>query len=390
MPIFGPPNIKKLKMRENVPGLIKALEYARNDSVREQAVEALGDLRAKGATEPLLAMLGEDEERPEPGLILNALGKIKDRRAVPALVARVKDRGADACPQELDVLRTIGHPAAVPLIQVLREKTRDARQALILIRILETIGGDSVASGLISLVSPDHPSLIIDLAATLERLGAQGALAPLSNALIAAPEETWAARIAGVLERMGWVPENERDKAALFLARRDWQALESLGAPAVDGLISLLGRVTPSEAARAVDILGRIGDERAVEPLVALLGHKSQDVASKAAHALGQIGHSRNVVEALLQTAADAYSTPVIEAVEHALITIGGKAVPTLLSHLNSGDPRERKTAVRILGEIGDRNALRSLEAARDDPTLQPELNAALEKLGGTHTDPHD
>ena len=270
---------------------------------------------------------------------------------------------------------------------MLREQSRNPRQALTLIRELEKIGGDAVASGLLPLVSPDLPSLIIDLAETLERLGERGAVEPLSAALNAAPEEPWAARIAGVLKRLGWTPENEEQKAALYLAERNWEELEAVGTPAVSMLVSLVGRGTSPEAAKAIDVLSRTGDERAVEPALALLNHKNQDLAAKAAGALGKIGRSRNVVEALLQAAADSEAAPVKEAVEHALIEIGGHAVFPLLSHLNSGDPRERKAAVRILGEIGDPRALQPLIAEREDRSLQPELDEAITKLGGL---PHD
>lgn len=387
MPIFGPPNIKKLKQRQNVLGLIKALDYEKSDAVREQAVEALGELGAKGATEPLVRLLNEGKGRPDDALILEALEKIKDKSAVPALVERIRARGADVCSRELGALRSIGRGAAEPLLQVLREQSRNPRQALTLIRELEKIGGDAVASGLLPLVSPDLPSLIIDLAETLERLGERRAVEPLSDALNASPEEPWAARIAGVLKRLGWTPENEEQKAALYLAERNWEELEAVGTPAVSMLVSLVGRGTSPEAAKAIDVLSRTGDERAVEPALALLNHKNQDLAAKAAGALGKIGRSRNVVEALLQAAADSEAAPVKEAVEHALIEIGGHAVFPLLSHLNSGDPRERKAAVRILGEIGDSRALQPLIAEREDRSLQPELDEAITKLGGL---PHD
>jgi HEAT repeat protein len=387
MPIFGPPNIEKLKKRQNVPGLIKALDYVKNDSVREQAVEALGELGAKGASEPLLSLLNENQERPDTGLILTALEKIKDKRSVPALVGRIRARGADAGPRELLVLQSIGQPSVDPLLQVLKEQAQDAKQALILIRVLEKIGGDKVASGLLTLVSPDYPSLIIELAETLERLGSQSALEPLSAALVAAPEEPWAARIAGVLKRMGWIPVSDTDKAACSLAERNWDELEAIGTPAVDMLITLLGRGTSSETAKTIEILGRIGDERAVEPVLALLSHKSPDLASRAALTLGKIGRGRNVVEELLQAAVDSNSSQVKNAAEQALVEIGKEAVFPLLAHLNSGDPRERKAAVRILGEIGDTSAQQPLVAALDDSSLQPELNAALEKLGGVPSD---
>jgi hypothetical protein len=53
MPLFGPPNVEKMKAKGNVKGLIKALNYYQNMRVRRAAAEALvtiyksGKLRAK-------------------------------------------------------------------------------------------------------------------------------------------------------------------------------------------------------------------------------------------------------------------------------------------------------------------------------------------------------
>ncbi len=51
--IFGKPNIDKLKAKGNVRGLIKALGYTKNWLVREKAAEALGKIRDPRAVEPL-------------------------------------------------------------------------------------------------------------------------------------------------------------------------------------------------------------------------------------------------------------------------------------------------------------------------------------------------
>ena len=42
MPLFGPPNVEKLKAKGNVKGLIKALDYKKDASVRRAAAKALG------------------------------------------------------------------------------------------------------------------------------------------------------------------------------------------------------------------------------------------------------------------------------------------------------------------------------------------------------------
>jgi len=57
MPLFGPPDIndiKKLKDKRNVKGLIKAMQH---EKVRIEAIEALRKIRAKEAINPIIEML---------------------------------------------------------------------------------------------------------------------------------------------------------------------------------------------------------------------------------------------------------------------------------------------------------------------------------------------
>jgi HEAT repeat protein len=380
LPIFGPPNINKLKVRRDISGLIKALNYRKDPEVREKAAEALGELGDRTATEQLLFML-ENEGCDRGPTVVKALGRIRDHRAVPALISRIKERDPVSCRQELSALENIGRPAVGALLGMLKEKVQNAKQATVLIQALERIEGKSVISGLIDLVSPKSPSLIVPLAEALERLAANRAVPPLVTVLKAAPEESWSAPLAAVLKRMGWQPGDMTEDAALSLAERQWERLAAIGEPAVELLIPLLRISASPEIQKAAETLGYIGDDRAVEPLLALLNHKRPEIAIAATRALGDIGGSP-AVEGLLQIAVNSESPTVQVEAEKSLIKIGAPAVGPLVAQLKSGDPRERKTAVRILGEIGDRRALRPLISARDDNSLQPELHAALEKLG--------
>ena len=175
--------------------------------------------------------------------------------------------------------------------------------------------------------------------------------------------------------------DEQSEKAAVLLAERDWVRLAGMGDAAAEILIPILQKGEIENRLRAVETLGRIGDAGAVDPLAALLGDRRPEIASAAAQALGYIG-SGLAVEPLLQIAVESESSRIRTECEKALIKIGAAAVRPLLERLNSSEPRERKAAVRILGEIGDERALQFLISARDDTSLQPELQATLEKLG--------
>ncbi len=61
MGLFGPPDVAKLKAKGDVPGLIKALGYAKDAGVRRAAAEALGQIRDATAVEPLIAALRDQD-----------------------------------------------------------------------------------------------------------------------------------------------------------------------------------------------------------------------------------------------------------------------------------------------------------------------------------------
>jgi len=380
MPIFGPPNIEKQKSRLDIKGLIKAMDYRKNTEIQKAAVVALGELRSEAATEPLLSLLEDENCRYKPQAV-TALGKIKTESAVPVLINRITQNGTAASEAELSALQNIGPPAVAPLLGVLKENAQDAKQALTLIKTLEGIGGSEIADGFLDLVSARFPSLILHLAEALERLKDERAIPLLVDALNASPGESWSAQVGAILKQMGWRPSNESEKAVVYLAERKWEQLANLGEPAVSLVSYFMTIGQASEIQKAAETLGQIGDERAVEPLAALLSHKRPEIAVTAARALGKIGSSQSV-EILLQNSVGSNSSPVQAEAERSLIKIGASAVKPLIDQLNSSDAQERKTAVRVLGEIGDKRALDFLVSAQDDPTLQPELHTALDQLG--------
>lgn len=87
---LGELNVKVLKMRKDVDGLIKVLATGKHPESREEAAEALGDLRDPKAVEPLIAALKDRDAEVREGAA-EALGKIGDRRAVEALTEALND-----------------------------------------------------------------------------------------------------------------------------------------------------------------------------------------------------------------------------------------------------------------------------------------------------------
>ncbi|MBU4254878.1 MAG: HEAT repeat domain-containing protein [Acidobacteria bacterium] len=380
MALFGRPNIGKLKDRGDINGLLKALDYRKNETTRYDAVKALGEIGETSVVDLLLQLL-EDNDFEKKDVIVTALGDIGDEQAVPSLVQRLKRQTPSSSPVELDALQKIGPPVIRPLLGLLEEKSADTKDSIAVLSLLEKIGGDEVFDGFVSLLSRDRSTLIPHLAEAMGRIGDRRAVPALVEVLRSAPEESWAAHVSEVLKKLEWIPADVFEQAALSLAERDWERLAKIGEPAVEFLLPLLRKGRSEEILNAVEILGTFGDERVAEAIAALLDDRRPDVVRLAARVLGKIGGDAAVFP-LIQTLSSAENPDVLSAAEEALLELGEPAVYPLIDQLNSSAPDERRTAVRLLGEMGDRKALPFLIAARDDASLFPEIDAALEHLG--------
>ena len=127
MSFFGPPDIKKLQAKGNVKGLIKALSYQKDASVRYWAAKALGELGDRQAVEPLIAALKGSDKNVQKASAL-ALGEIHDPRAVKPLLDFIEVQKAHVITTQSERLRieaalqalvNIGSPAVDPLISYL-------------------------------------------------------------------------------------------------------------------------------------------------------------------------------------------------------------------------------------------------------------------------------
>src|SRR5688500_11977735 len=84
-------DIRKMREESNIKGLIKALKYEADSSVRKAAAEALGEIKDVRAVEPLIAIL-QDIDRDVAMAAAEALGEIKDARAVEPLILALDDQ----------------------------------------------------------------------------------------------------------------------------------------------------------------------------------------------------------------------------------------------------------------------------------------------------------
>jgi len=121
--LFGPPKVDALAARKDVKGLIKALAYQQDASVRTAAAQAIGSLGDARAVDPLMSVLGDQDWHVREAAVA-ALSRIDDTRAAEALMAllrdwRLRDRVGER--QTVDALVTARAPITGPLIGALSD-----------------------------------------------------------------------------------------------------------------------------------------------------------------------------------------------------------------------------------------------------------------------------
>jgi HEAT repeat protein len=276
--------------------------------------------------------------------VAKALGEIGDQRAVESLIEALSDSSVNDAAAE--ALGAIGDERAVePLIEALNSsapgrlrlsqaiavalgKIRDERAVAPLIRAFSSDAHEAAVKALIQFGDRAIPLLITSLNENEKiRKGS-----------------------AEVLGKLQWKPENSDQQVAWAIAMNNSGDLVKEGSAVVEPLIRTLERKdTPLDARKiSVNLLGEIGDQRAVAPLIGALGENDSSVRQDAANALGKIRDSR--------------------------------AVESLIDTLNHSDRYSCQAAIRALGAIGDERAVEPLITIFKNPSNP--VHAAAEALG--------
>ncbi len=255
-------------------------------TVRRSTAKALGDIGDKRAVEPLIKALGDEDE--DADTVAWALGEIGDARAVEPLIESLiwafANYGREFAVGAMLALGKIGDARAVePISDLLNEEglyIEDREAAAIALGQIGEPAAKSLTGALCNSFSYEFA------ARALKDIGK-----PAVESLITALEDDdeyieWGAKIVEVLGEIG-------DERAVTRA--------------VKSLIKALGNKNYVDEVRmyAAEALGEIGDKRAVEPLIkALSDDDDWEVRDSAASALGKIGDAQ-AIEALTKALGD-------------------------------------------------------------------------------------
>jgi HEAT repeat protein len=339
MPLFGPPNIVKLKARRDVKGLIKALGYPKNVPIRQRAAQALG--------------------------------RLADASAVDALILALHDTDKDVRVNAAQALGIIGSVRAVePLITALRDANSEVRWST------------AEALGKLGWLPGQDRTGACYWAAKLEWEKCVMIGAPAIEALISSLAGLWTEDVVKALAKIGSTAVEPLLAALKDLNPRvRCYAAQTLGvigdAHAVETLIEALKDNDTLVRQQAALALGEVGDARAVEPLIRVLCDKEFGPRDGAVIALGKIGDHR-AVEALISSALkdDLMRVPAVRA----LGKIGDpRAIEPLIAALNDEKWNVRRAAGAVLVALFQSNQL-------DPPTRQQILNLH-DRIVISHTD---
>jgi len=281
-------------------------------------------------------------------LVIEALAKIGDARAVRSFVAALNDPDREVRLEASGALVKIGAPAIDGLIDTLGDPHEEVRLAAV--EVLRQIGAPTVKPLIAASDSPNE--FVRQLASEMLEKIRDVKVKPLLEKL---RDNDWSAR-------------NETA-----------EALGRIGELAIDPLSAELRYGNDNSRLGAVEALGKIGSPRVVEPLCAALSDNRLYIGWAAVRALKNIGDERAIDPLIAAMKEIEYDFS--QATMDALVNLGAAAVDPLIAALQHKDPCIRYHAAQVLGRIGDPRAIRPLISGLKDRVARSDAAKALERL---------
>ncbi len=335
MPIFGPPDVEKLKTKRDVNGLIKALYHPlinHTCTLNLAAAKALGQLGDPLAVQPLIVILQRSDFDVMREAAAIALGQIGDAQATQALIRAIKDTYPKVRKAAAQALGKIGDPLAT--------------------------------EALINALQDTFPEVQDQALQAIREIGDAGAIKPLAAVYGDSKKYESKQRVAA-------------SQAALAIATG--------GKPGVvEALISVVQDYEGDARSMARRILVSLGDV-VIEPLCALMNNPDSSVRKEAVQALGQIGGVQVIKPLSIALQDNEYQ--VYEVAIEALMKIGEPAIEPLVDMLNRPEEKTRIVACNGLIALGwkaeqteaDSQYRSAMSAAKQD--MAQRMRAEIDRL---------
>ncbi len=285
-----------------------------NPVVQRNAIRilgAMGDTRATPAILPVLTSQNAGLRQ----VTCTTLGEIGDRRSIVSLMNTLKDPVEDVALAAAYALARIGKPALPSLLKQMIGRKKNIYAELALKEM-----GTEAQEILIGLLKHSDPRI-----------------------------KKTAAKVLDILE---WEPDDDDAGAAYWIAKQNWDKGAELGEKAVQPLLDILNDSELWNRMEAAKRLGKIGDKKAVDSLILLLSDKYWNVRAAAAEALVKLG--RDAVEALINAMLTGHKD-IFDVISNILGEIGDpRAIQPLQYLLRDQRPFVREAAASALKKLGD------------------------------------
>jgi HEAT repeat protein/beta-lactamase regulating signal transducer with metallopeptidase domain len=340
--------------------VIGALAEALRDpvpSVRQAAVEALGQVKDSVAVRALMEVLRTDESPAVRRAAAWSLGEIGDDLAIPALAdALTKDRDVEVRRNAASALGSIDSPRATSaLVQALEHDTNNSvRQHAA--EALANIEDPAAIDALIRVLGRDNdPGVKRSAIEAIDNLDAPRAVPAVSGAL----RDADAAVRRAAADALGSMEDDEAVPALMAVARDP-----------------------DAEVRRAVmQALSNLGDRRALATFVAALSDADAEVRNYAAEGIGDVENLRVAPPELIRAMEDR-NEEVRHAVAHALGHIKDPAaLRALIAHVTDPNVEVRQAVVESLDEFDDPAVTAALRTALRDTNAEVR-QSAVKALG--------
>ena len=269
----------------------------------------------------------------------------------PSLEQAVRDNSnADLRNSAMELLVRFGKPSVPRLVKLLHDQDEEIRNFATV--MLGDIGNREAVGALIQALSDPDVNVSHGAAEALGKIGDRAALLPLIDLL---KEDFWLQYAA----------------INAISAMRDFRA--------VPHLLDLLDNELL--AGPVVQTLGKIGDPRSIYPLCNIIPYVDEALAGQIAKALVAI--FKHTAEALsYKNSLSEFNQP-----DQLQQLINAKGIRRLHAMIESGSDSDTiKSAVTLLGWIGDTTALDCFYKLLDDPDYQLTVESAILSMGGAAT----
>jgi len=408
MPLFGSPDVEKMRAKRDISGLIKAMDYAKDAKIRQAAATALGEIGDKQAVEPLIAAFRDKhlvlKDRREA--IAKALGKMGDARAVRPLVSALSKYEDETVREAATgALIKFGVRAIEPLASALSKyEDETVREAVIeelikfgvqavnaLITELKASVGkhtkdDLKRMAVIKALLGIGPLCINVLIDALEKSGRDSVrwgwltiaddLEGLKKALVAFGVPAVQPLVTKLRQKAQY--GDQESLGAQRALSDSIKALSEAGVPVIDLLIPALQDPNPAVREKFIEVLADIKEPLAVEPIIAALKDEDERVSKIAVKAL--TGRSEQRAIKALKTREDKHKQ-VREIVAEARLKTDTHSVKRLIGLLQDEESNVRSAAVEVLKDFGDIQAVEPLIIALQDEYIRFDAAIGLGRI---------